>query len=39
LLQGRAPKSVFARRYFRPDLNYDKIGLLLDSLGEMIIHS
>ena len=38
LLQGRAPKSVFARHYFRPDLNYDKIRLLLNSLREIITH-
>ena len=32
LLQGRAPKSVFARHYFRPDLNYDKIRTIIKSL-------
>jgi intergrase/recombinase len=32
LLQGRAPRSVFARHYFRPDLNYDKIRTIIKSL-------
>ena len=32
LLQGRVPKSVFARHYFRPDFRPDKIRTALDSL-------
>jgi hypothetical protein len=36
LLQGRTPKSVFAKHYFRPGSNYERIreslGSLLDSL-------
>ena len=39
LLQGRTPKSVFARHYFRPDLNYarirDSINTLYYSLTEI----
>jgi Archaeal phage integrase len=38
LLQGRVPKSVFARHYFRPEFNYDRIRLLLNSLCEIITH-
>jgi intergrase/recombinase len=38
LLQGRAPRSVFARHYFRPEFNYDRIRLLLNSLCEIITH-
>jgi intergrase/recombinase len=34
LLQGRVPKSVFARHYFTPSLDYgDKIITILDNLG------
>jgi intergrase/recombinase len=32
LLQGRAPKSIFARHYFRPDVCYDKIRIVIHSL-------
>jgi intergrase/recombinase len=38
LLQGRAPKSVFARHYYRPEFNYDRIRILLNSLCEIIAH-
>ena len=38
LLQGRAPKSVFVRHYYRPEFNYDRIRLLLNSLCEIITH-
>jgi hypothetical protein len=38
LLQGRAPKSVFAKHYFRPDVNYDKIKAVVDSLYKTTIH-
>ncbi len=37
LLQGRIPKSVFARHYFRPGFNYDRIRGLLESLYKVII--
>jgi intergrase/recombinase len=36
LLQGRAPKSVFARHYFKPDLNHQKIKDTIDSLYHTI---
>ena len=36
LLQGRIPKSVFARHYFRPDLNYSNIRKVIDSILETI---
>jgi intergrase/recombinase len=37
LLQGRVPKSVFARHYFTPSLEYrDKVILALDKLKEQI---
>jgi intergrase/recombinase len=32
LLQGRVPGSVFARHYFRPDFNYERIRYLLNKL-------
>jgi len=32
LLQGRAPKSVFSRHYFRPDFNHQRIRNSLQSL-------
>ena len=32
LLQGRTPKSVFVRHYFRPDCQYDKIRESINSL-------
>ncbi len=34
LLQGRIPKSVFARYYFRPDLNYSNLRNIIDSILE-----
>ena len=37
LLQGRLPKSVFTRHYFKPDFNYDRIRGSLDSLYKVII--
>ena len=37
LLQGRTPKSVFARHYFKPGFNYDRIRGLLESLYKVII--
>lgn len=33
LLQGRIPKSVFTRRYFRPDFDLEKIRSLIDGLA------
>ncbi|HEX6293560.1 MAG TPA: integrase [Nitrososphaeraceae archaeon] len=39
LLQGRIPKSVFVRHYYRPDLQrFEKIRELLDKLYEQITH-
>jgi intergrase/recombinase len=37
LLQGRAPKSVFARHYFKPDFNYDRLKTVVDSLYKKVI--
>ena len=38
LLQGRIPKSVFVRHYYRPDLQrFDKIRSLLDNLYNQLI--
>ncbi len=38
LLQGRIPKSVFARHYYRPDLTQlDKIRSLLDTLCKKLV--
>jgi hypothetical protein len=39
LLQGRIPKSVFARHYFRPDFNYRNITECLISLHKSLIAS
>ena len=36
LLQGRIPKSVFVRHYYRPDPNNDKIRSILEALLETI---
>jgi len=37
LLQGRVPKSVFARHYFNPSLEYrDKVSRALDNLKQQI---
>ena len=38
LLQGRLPKSVFARHYFRPDLDHQKIESILTQLHQSLIH-
>ena len=37
LLQGRIPKSVFVRHYFRPDFNYGRIRASIESLSKIII--
>jgi intergrase/recombinase len=37
LLQGRVPRSVFARHYFRPDFDYDRIRGLLHKLHASIV--
>ena len=38
LLQGRLPKSVFVRHYYRPDLGrFKKIRHLLDNLYNQLI--
>jgi intergrase/recombinase len=36
LLQGRVPKSVFGRHYFRPTLNFEKVRSLIESLDEIL---
>jgi intergrase/recombinase len=36
LLQGRTPKSVFARYYYRPDFDYDKIRDVVNFLHDKI---
>ena len=36
LLQGRAPKSVFSRHYFRPDFNHQRIRDSIESLFDKI---
>jgi hypothetical protein len=36
LLQGRSPRSVFARHYFKPDLNHSKIKESIDSLYDSL---
>ena len=36
LLQGRIPKSVFARHYFRPDFNHIKIKESINSLYDSL---
>jgi len=38
LLQGRIPKSIFGRYYFRPDPNFDKVRKLLDNLSNSILN-
>jgi hypothetical protein len=35
-LQGRTPKSVFARYYYRPDFDYDKVRGVVNSLHAKI---
>jgi intergrase/recombinase len=37
LLQGRIPKSVFVRHYFRPDFNHDRIKEAIDSLYDTLV--
>ena len=37
LLQGRTPKSVFARHYFRPDLNFHSIKGSINSLYNFLL--
>ena len=37
LLQGRAPRSVFVRHYYRPDFGYDTIRNVIDSLYDDIV--
>jgi hypothetical protein len=37
LLQGRVPRSVFARRYFRRDFDYERIRYLLNKLHGSIV--
>jgi len=39
LLQGRTPKSVFVRNYFRPDYQYDRIRESINSLYRSLIVS
>ncbi|MGI8833327.1 MAG: integrase [Nitrososphaeraceae archaeon] len=39
LLQGRAPKSVFARYYFRPDFNHERIKEPINSLYYSLIET
>ena len=37
LLQGRIPKSVFVRHYFRPDFNYARINEIINSLYASVV--
>ena len=40
LLQGRLPKSIFLRHYYRPDINEiigKKIGPVLEDLGRVLV--
>jgi hypothetical protein len=37
LLQGRVPKTVFSRHYFRPDFDYNRIRKAIDSLHDTIV--
>jgi hypothetical protein len=36
LLQGRIPKSLFVKHYYRPDMQNDRIRVMLDSLMRII---
>jgi intergrase/recombinase len=36
LLQGRSPKSVFARHYFKPDFSHSKIKESINSLLDLV---
>jgi intergrase/recombinase len=38
LLQGRVPKSVFLRHYFRPELGHDNIRKSIETLYREITH-
>ena len=38
LLQGRLPKSVFAKFYFRPDFNHSNVTYCLMSLHKSLLH-
>jgi hypothetical protein len=38
LLQGRLPKSVFGKYYFRPDFNHRNINECLISLHNLLLH-
>ena len=37
LLQGRIPKSIFAKHYFRADLRQDRIRVVLGALLKSIV--
>jgi intergrase/recombinase len=38
LLQGRIPKSIFVRHYYRPDFNiYDKVKILITQMHNAIV--
>lgn len=39
LLQGRTPKSIFARHYFRPDFNHGRIKESINSLYSSLIET
>jgi hypothetical protein len=39
LLQGRTPKSIFAKHYFRPDFSYDRIRESIQSLFTLLVVS
>ncbi|WP_458718815.1 integrase [Candidatus Nitrosocosmicus sp. R] len=37
LLQGRIPQSVFLRHYYRPNVEYQRIGVILSDLKGVIL--
>ena len=37
LLQGRIPQSVFLRHYYRPNIEYQRIGKILTDLKGIIL--
>jgi len=37
LLQGRTPRSIFAKHYFRPDLNYSNLRIFIDSIVGTVV--
>jgi len=37
LLQGRIPQSVFLRHYYRPNINYERIGEILVDMKMLIL--